>query len=508
MTKKVLIIPLCGIGKRFKNAGYKVHKSLLEIQNFNMLERIIGKFDDNIDVYLITTSFIKKELENYLQNDKRNLLKRIFLIIVEQHTLGPAYSIFKAYSQLPKGIPSFISYCDITWDWDNSKYYIPPNTNAAIFCHYGFHPHLVNDNYSAFCLPSKDFNTLKKIKEKDSFSNDWMNEPLSIGLFYVNDLSILENPLKELINSKNKVSNEYFPSLLFNYLVIAKINVNLIPVRNFVHYGTPLQFEDFKFWINSFKNKINKSNFPYLYQSIIYTSGKGTRMKSISSVPKALIRLGEETVLETILRNMPFEDSKINIVFNDESIKSFENNNKIKYLQISETESQIESLTKSKDYLENMSNFFICSCDCFGYFDQNIFRKLIMSKKFDIICFGFNPSLLQKKTNSNYSTLENIDHKVTKILVKKILNKSNMGLAGFFWINNGEKFVNIIDQFSNQIINKGREIIIDDLVQYCIDLDYKVGLMQLDNYYHLGSPDELNEYKYWQNNYEKILRLV
>ena len=191
MNKKVLIIPLCGVGKRFKNAGYKAHKSLLEIQKFNMLERIIGKFDEKTDVYLITTSFIKKELDNFLHNDKKKLLKRINLIIVDEHALGPAYSIFKAYSQLPKGLPTFISYCDITWDWDNSKCNIPSRINAAIFCHYGFHPHLVNDNYSAFCLPSKDLNTLKKIKEKDSFSNDWMNEPLSIGLFYVNDLSIL-----------------------------------------------------------------------------------------------------------------------------------------------------------------------------------------------------------------------------------------------------------------------------------------------------------------------------
>ena len=42
MSEPILIIPLCGYGKRFK-AGYKKHKSLLKIDKFNMLE-VIGKF--------------------------------------------------------------------------------------------------------------------------------------------------------------------------------------------------------------------------------------------------------------------------------------------------------------------------------------------------------------------------------------------------------------------------------------------------------------------------------
>mgnify|MGYP005726350229 CR=1 FL=1 len=44
MVESILIIPLCGVGKRFKISGYKKHKSLLEIEKKQMLERIIGKF--------------------------------------------------------------------------------------------------------------------------------------------------------------------------------------------------------------------------------------------------------------------------------------------------------------------------------------------------------------------------------------------------------------------------------------------------------------------------------
>ena len=210
MVESILLIPLCGVGKRFKTSGYKKHKSLLEIDKVHMLERIIGKFPEKTLLYIITSLSIKKELDKdqYLKKRKNNNL--LNFIIIEDHTLGPAFTIYKAFKNLPKSIPTYISYCDITWSWENYNFNKPnKDQKAAIFCHYGFHPHLVNNNYSAFCLPRDDSkNNLAQIKEKDSFSNDWMNEPLSIGLFYVSDISLLESPLKEMISSDENVKKD------------------------------------------------------------------------------------------------------------------------------------------------------------------------------------------------------------------------------------------------------------------------------------------------------------
>ena len=58
MNNPILIIPLCGIGKRFKNSGYKQHKSLLKINDFSMLERVGAKFPATTSIYIITTKSI------------------------------------------------------------------------------------------------------------------------------------------------------------------------------------------------------------------------------------------------------------------------------------------------------------------------------------------------------------------------------------------------------------------------------------------------------------------
>ena len=46
----IVIIPMCGIGKRFLDAGIKTHKSLLNIHGRNMIQRIIYKFIDFLDI--------------------------------------------------------------------------------------------------------------------------------------------------------------------------------------------------------------------------------------------------------------------------------------------------------------------------------------------------------------------------------------------------------------------------------------------------------------------------
>ena len=292
---------MCGIGKRFLEEGFVDHKSMIKIDFEIMLERLVYEFE-NIETFLITSKSVFEIIKrSSIWKEKASLFNMIF---IEEHKLGPAYSIFKAYDQIPKGRQTFISYCDITWSWKDLTFPNIVETKAAIFCHYGFHPHLVKDNYSAFCkAKEKENNRLLKIKEKESFTDNWMEEPLSIGLFFVNRIEIIYKALKIMIDNEEKVSNEYFPSLIFNYLIQEGINVELIPVESFVHYGTPKQLNDFNRWIEYFR-KICENDFlkdrKNYYPATIFTSGKGSRMKSISNKSKALIDIKDKKMIDMV----------------------------------------------------------------------------------------------------------------------------------------------------------------------------------------------------------------
>ena len=52
-----VVIPLAGKGKRFKDAGFSDHKSVLDINGSSMLERIMEKFPYEPNFYLLTIAF-------------------------------------------------------------------------------------------------------------------------------------------------------------------------------------------------------------------------------------------------------------------------------------------------------------------------------------------------------------------------------------------------------------------------------------------------------------------
>ena len=123
-----------------------------------------------------------------------------------------------------------------------------------------------------------------------------------------------------------------------------------------------------------------------------------------------------------------------------------------------------DSLLESLRLLEKQKNFFLCSCDCFGYYDDKLFESLIKKELYDVVCFGFKPSLLQLKLNSNYSTFSCDDEKLKKLFVKEVNNESSYGLAGFFWIRDGLLLSKFIKEYKCE--TKEREIIIDDIISF------------------------------------------
>lgn len=495
---------MCGIGKRFSDAGFMEHKSMLKIDGQNMLERILKKFD-NINIFLITTNSILKHLK---KNQKWNFIKNKFnLVIIDNHKLGPAYSIYKAFDLIPKEVGTYISYCDIIWQWDK-EFHLHENIDAGIFCHYGFHPHLVNNNFSAFCKPSsKNINKLSEIREKKSYTNDWMKEPLSIGLFYINDFEKLRIPLDEMISSNKKVANEFFPSLLFNYLLKKNIEVDLIPVESFVHYGAPLQFNDINFWADyikyskldsQFKNSRHKK-----YQATIMISGKGSRMRKISNDPKYLMKAGKYTLLEHVFNSLPLDKKDMTLITNENKKNNF--SEEFNYWKIKKTSSQFDSLKLSLEHLKKQENFFLCSCDCFGFFDNEKFDNLVNSQKSEVIIFGFKPSLMQMQLKSSFSTFNFKNEMVNKINIKSTSRNNYFGLAGFFWFRKGSTLATSIKQFELENNELDREIIIDDIIEFMRLQKIKIAFISLDKYIHLGTPEEYNEFNYWNLKIPQLL---
>jgi NDP-sugar pyrophosphorylase family protein len=482
-----LIIPMAGSGKRFINAGYADYKPFIKINNKYMIDYVLDQFGFDVQVHIITSeNLVSKEQIEYLTKKNCNL------IFIDSHINGPAYSIYQARNKLPLEESFFISYVDIYWNWDWDKVVGQLNHEGIVFTHSGFHPHLIDNNYSAFCESSvSDNDFLKEIKEKSSFTNNWMEEDLSIGVFYIRTGSLMIEAIDDLIANDIRVSNEFFPSLIFNYLVKLSNKIKLSKVDSFIHWGIPDQLNDFLHW-GAVVNDKNIGKDSTSSCSVMTMAGLGNRMKEIHDLPKALIPVDSKPMYEFVLSR--FNSISNSILTVDDVYSEITLEKSYNYINIGkQTSSQYETIKESVEILKDKKRFFLLSCDAYGLFSMEDFDHFLLENDPDIVIFGFKHSLTQEKSVKHHSHFSYIENNVTNIHIKSRNSCKDLGLAGFFWVKDGSTLC--LEHTLES--SKGIELVADDVFKELLKKDLKIMKYELNFYVHIGTPNEYLEFKYW-----------
>ena len=490
--KHYLIIPLGGLGTRFTDSGYKTYKPFLKTsKNSRVIDNIVNNFPKkNTHVIVIGNS---KRYRNIIANFKR---KNTSFIKIENHKSGPLYSLFLAKKKLKEIIKDnnfFISYSDINWKWNfKSVEKDLLKKNIVIYSHKGFHPHLEKNSKSDFFLCNKK-NEVNNTSEKKKILTDYKKNYLAIGCYYFNNFEYFERFFNENIFKKQSKKKEIYIINLLNYCLQKNIIINHFIVNQFVHLGMPSQYEDFLNWknilINNFKKSMNLN-----YTSIMLMAGKGERVKNLK-VKKPFLKIKNYKIYEYIFNK--YGSKKNHIITNNNYLKSI--NKKYKIFKIDSSKSMLQTIEKSINFLKDKKNFFILSCDCFGFFEKLKFKKFIERKNPDVVLFAFKITELQKTLFNAHSSIKLKHDNIESISVKKSLNNlGELGHAGFFWVRNSNIFDNL--KKFNSSNNLKREIILDDYFKFLFDKKLcKVSCYKLNDYTHIGSITEYEELKYWQN---------
>ena len=488
-----LILPLGGVGQRFIDAGYKTYKPFLKVsKNNRIIDKIVSNFPKK------KTKVIVIGNEKKFRLIKSNLKKNILFIKIKNHKYGPLYSIFLANKEL-KGIIKdskfFIVYSDINWNWkfQHINKFIKYK-KLVVFTHKGYHPDLETNTQSDFCSINQK-NYINKISEKKLIFKDYKKNLLAIGCYYFCNYKFLETFFKKnklCLRSKTK---EYYLVSLINFLIKEKIKVNFYNLKNFVHLGVPSQYENFINWkkilVYNFKKNL-KLNF----SNIMLMAGKGTRVKALKQ-KKPFLKIKNQKIYDYIFKKYGTENNSI--ITNNNYYNGLDK--KYKIFKIKNSKSMLQTVDKSLKFLSNQKNYFITSCDCFGIFSGTKFKRFIKNDKPDVVLFAFKFTDLQKKNQNSHSSIAVKNNNIVSIDVKKNSKQNKFGHAGFFWVKNSKVF-NLINQFKlKKKIN--REMLLDDYFKYLFDFNkFKIKCFILDNYVHIGSLNEYNELKYWENYFK------
>ena len=232
MREKITIImPMGGIGLRFKNENFKTEKPLLKIQGTPLFLNALKSFKkiSNInEVILIIRKNLNKKINFFLK--KRNFFKKIKfkIIILKKKTKNPIETIIKCKNIISnKRIVSL----------DNDLYFEAKGYFKKIIkknCADSIVP-TFKSNKSIYSFVKHKRKKVVDIKEKKKISSTAV-----VGAYFFKDKTVFFDQCIK-INRNKDIKDKYISNIILSYLKMKK-TVEQYETEKYFSYGTPKEY--------------------------------------------------------------------------------------------------------------------------------------------------------------------------------------------------------------------------------------------------------------------------
>ena len=228
-----IIIPIGGIGQRFKNEGYLMPKPLISVLGKTMIYRVIDNLNlnDEDTIYIVYNNQLKEfNFENLVKFyfPKKN----IKFISLDHVTKGASETILYGLNEMPvKDLDKnfLILDCDTFYEEDILDLYRKSDNKNLIYC---FEDKQDNPIFSYIKLNPRG--KVTEIKEKIKISN-WANT----GAYGFQSGHIL----KRYTEKVSKLNTELYTSYVYNEMINDGAQIQSQHISKFSCVGTPLQLQ-------------------------------------------------------------------------------------------------------------------------------------------------------------------------------------------------------------------------------------------------------------------------
>jgi len=395
----LIIIPIGGIGKRFKDNNYKSPKALITIFNKSILFYLL----DNLNLSKIEYIYIPYNKEYKKYNFEEILIKRYPYILfkffcIENNTRGSAETIHIALNNLKetRNIP-IISFdcdsfylCDIISEWngENSIFTFEDNNKKPIYSY----------------IKYNNKNEIIDIKEKEKISDYACS-----GAYGFKSIHTFKKYISIIIEKNIKQKNEFYLSGVIKEMIINNhVFKHKKTKRNlFIPLGLPTDID--KFYIDNIKKEIVQSNkiilniegYSNFNINIIRVNNNYYFCKSSNNIEDA-IRLNTQIEKQEI-HNRLFKFNIPNIIFKSQVVDNknyilmeYKNNYKDCFTYI--TNNDYQKLEKMYLLFKNIIEKYI-SCSIYKYINKDILHNKILSINKNITNLKNNNFFTEKEYN-------------------------------------------------------------------------------------------------------------
>ena len=235
-----IIIPLGGIGKRFKDAGYDEPKPLIPLCSKTIIEHVL----DSISRQSNDTIFVvyHTSLDAYFFHDRmQKKYPMVHFISMHKRTKGAAETVLFGIDYILTNQRSHLSRCllldgDTIYHTDITKTFRTLDTNAVLY----FEDHGTNPIYSYIALEGDRITDIIEKERISSFANT--------GAYFFKDIMELQESCQYVIQHNCTFKDEYYTSCVIKTMLQRDMSFVGIPIlsHQYSSVGTPEELDRYK----------------------------------------------------------------------------------------------------------------------------------------------------------------------------------------------------------------------------------------------------------------------
>ena len=505
-----LIIPMSGVGKRFKDAGYALPKPFIQISGKPIVQHVIEMFPGVEDFLFIVNRDHYNDLNLNLKGRLLEISPNAEVIAIDNHKLGPAWAIKQAREFIKLDMPVVVNYCDFAciWDFPAFREKLNSGVDGLIATYSGFHPHMLRNAQYAY-LKLDESENLIAIQEKLPFTSQPMSEPASSGTYGFGTGQILLDAVDAQIANEDSFNNEFYSSLTFKNMVSSGKIIKKFEIDRFFQWGTPEDFEEFKRQKDffTFLSKQNK-RYSEANRLEILAAGAGKRFVDTGySIPKPFLPLGDSSLLQKAIESLGKPEGSIGILLQEDCEIPTDQVGQLKKGEV--VIHRVSGLTRgqAESALISLASNEKGSC-IVGTCDSLIFPAADSNLKAQKRTMGVwvnEPSDFASSHPNQFGWVTlNTANEVTKSWVKVTPDTDDKVyvISGTFFFGNDQEAVALIKSFLQKNLLVNGEYYLDSVLAFAQESGWKILGFKPERFVSLGTPDEYETYRYWESVFE------
>jgi len=243
-----IVVPMAGLGQRFRDVGYTLPKPLIPIDGVPMVVRVVRELPEASKVVFVVHP---QHVADFAID---TVLKREFsnaeIVITPGLTEGQACSVRLAAPHLDPTESVAVASCDNSHLYDRSKFdrlTSDPSVEMLVWTYRGEPRVLVKPTWYGW-VRADEQGRVSEVSCKKPISESPLIDHVVSGAFWFRSARLMIEGIDTLVASNRRVNNEFYLDNVPNVLIERGVGVRVFEVEKYIGWGTPDDVADYQRW--------------------------------------------------------------------------------------------------------------------------------------------------------------------------------------------------------------------------------------------------------------------